>query len=190
MASLLADKWTVLDGVIQRLRFRKVVKFIPRNCILADLGCGSGDFLRYIHPRIALGYGIDTRVEIMDKDVTGKLVFKEGDLNERVPLDDESVDVVTSLAVLEHLYDPKAFAMEIMRILKPGGSCILTSPDPVSQSLLEFLAYKLRIISEKDIRDHKHYFSRQDILVLFGEFGFVNIARFQLGLNQFIIAKK
>ena len=44
MSSSLADKWTLLDRMIQLLRYRQVVRYIPAKSVLADLGCGNGDF--------------------------------------------------------------------------------------------------------------------------------------------------
>ncbi|MEW6676513.1 MAG: methyltransferase domain-containing protein [Pseudomonadota bacterium] len=38
-----------------------------------------------------------------------------------IPLADGSVDAIFSLAVLEHVTDPKRVASEMMRVLKPGG---------------------------------------------------------------------
>jgi SAM-dependent methyltransferase len=111
LSSALADKWTVFDKFLQFWRYRKVVGLIPVNCVLADLGCGRGDFLRYIQSRIAVGYGFDTKIAISDGG--GNLYFKEADLNNSIPLNDKSIDVVTSLAVLEHLHTPAVFVKEI-----------------------------------------------------------------------------
>ncbi len=188
MSSSLARRWTLLDRFIQLWRYHKVVRHIPRNCILADLGCGKGDFLRYVQSQIAFGYGVDTKVT--RNDGGGRLSFKEADLNTSIPLDDGSIDVVTSLAVLEHLRDPALFVKEVFRILKPDGMCILTTPAPLSKPLLEFLAYRLKIISEQDVRDHKHYFGKEELRGMFAAFGAVQISSFQAGLNTLVVAKK
>ena len=119
-----------------------------------------------------------------------RIFFKEADLNQTLPLTDNSVDIVTALAVIEHLNQPNIFVNEIFRILKPGGECILTTPAPTSKALLEFLAYKIHIISEKDIRDHKQYLNRSGIITLFEKFDSVTISYFQFGLNTLIHAKK
>jgi len=188
MSSALADKWTILDRFIQLWRYRKVVGSIPLNCVLADLGCGRGDFLRHVQSRIATGYGIDTA--IAHTDVGGNLHFKEANLNNAIPLNDEIIDVVISLAVIEHLHAPAVFVKEIFRILKPDGMCILTTPSPLSKPLLEFLAYRLKIISARDIKDHKRYFCREDLRELFSDFGTLQISSFQGGLNMLVVAKK
>ncbi len=188
MSSSLATRWTILDRFIQLWRYHKVVGHIPRNCILADFGCGKGNFLRYVQSQIAFGYGVDTKITRSDEG--GKLSFKEADLNAGIPLDDGSIDVATSLALLEHLREPALFVKEVFRILKPNGICILTTPSPLSKPLLEFLAYRLKIISEQDIRDHKHYFGKEELGELFSAFGTVRICSFQGGLNTLVVANK
>jgi SAM-dependent methyltransferase len=45
------------------------------------------------------------------------------------PVEDESIDLVISLAVIEHLRDPAKFLSEIMRCLKPGGLIYLSTPN-------------------------------------------------------------
>lgn len=174
--------------MIQLLRYRQVVRYIPAKSVLADLGCGNGDFLRYMQARLTVGYGVDTKVS--QTASAANLEFREGDLNKRIPLEDESVEIVTSLAVLEHLSEPHAFVKEIARVLRPGGACILTTPAPASKPLLEFLAYRMKIISANDIRDHKRYLGSQDLYALFKGFCDVRIRHFQLGLNTLIVAVK
>lgn len=188
MSSSLADRWRLSDRIIQRLRFRKIAAWIPDGCVLADLGCGDGSLLRYFNRKVVVGYGVDMKV-IRAHGPDG-LIFLSGDLNQHIPLKDESADVVTALAVIEHLVAPETLTAEIYRILKPGGRCILTTPTPHARPLLEFLAYRLKIISENDIRDHKHYFSKAQLLDLFAEFKSMKISYFQSGLNTLIIAFK
>lgn len=45
-----------------------------------------------------------------------------------IPLRDESVDLVVSQAVLEHVPDPFYIARELYRVLKPGGSAVIDVP--------------------------------------------------------------
>ncbi len=188
MTSGLADRWTVYDRLIQYSRYKKVVPFIPRGSVLADCGCGNGDFLRYIRERIFRGYGVDRSVKNLS--LGSNCSFLEGDLNQRIPLANDTVDAVTALALLEHLNCPEVFIKEVCRVLKPGGSCILTTPSPRAKALLEFLAYKAKIISEKDIRDHKKYFDKEDLKHLFSKFSEVSISYFLFGLNTLIVAER
>jgi ubiquinone/menaquinone biosynthesis C-methylase UbiE len=188
LASSLAHKWSFSDSLLQKLRHRKVLKLIPEKCVVADLGCGSGNFLRAIKKKITFGYGIDFIIKYGPS--YDNCSFIEADLNREIPLEDGSVDVVTALAVLEHLTEPNVFAKEILRILKFRGKCILTTPAPRAKGVLELLAFKFKLISEEDIRDHKHYFSRKELEKLFAGFTHLRISSFQFGFNTIIVVGK
>jgi len=69
-------------------------------------------------------------------------------LENHLPFADESFQVVTMLAVLEHIEKEKQILREIHRVLIPGGKLVLTVPSVWSQPILEFLAYKLKIVSK------------------------------------------
>lgn len=49
-----------------------------------------------------------------------------------IPLPDSSVDVIVAYAVIEHVADPRRFAAEVERILKPGGWFCAWTPNKYS----------------------------------------------------------
>jgi SAM-dependent methyltransferase len=51
------------------------------------------------------------------------------DLNGPLPLKDQSMDYVTCIEGVEHLRNPFAFVAEVGRVLKPGGTFIITTPN-------------------------------------------------------------
>lgn len=53
----------------------------------------------------------------------------EGDLNRALPLVDSSVRCVYALSVLEHLLNPCRFLVECRRVLEPGGTLVLLTPN-------------------------------------------------------------
>jgi len=60
-----------------------------------------------------------------------------------LPFADASVDVVTSFETLEHLLDPMHFLVEVNRILKEGGTLVLTTPNAISwRSMLRGAMHK------------------------------------------------
>lgn len=97
------------------------------------------------------------------------------------------------LAVLEHLDHPIETVKEIDRILKPKGKLILTVPGRNSKPVLEFLAYKMKIVNEEEINDHKKYYNYRDIEKLFKETDKLKIQEhkyFQFYMNNFCVVKK
>ena len=57
-------------------------------------------------------------------------------INEKIPREDKSYDVVLCSDVLEHVYDPKNVIKEISRILKDDGVFIITVPQCGGEHML------------------------------------------------------
>lgn len=150
-----------LDPILRWLRLRRVMPHIPVGATLLDVGCGrSAVFLKAIGPRIKQGVGVDFKVEASTVKNIQTLPLK---LFDRLPFADASFDVVTLLAVLEHLENEQQILEEIYRVLKPNGQVVLTVPSVWSQPVLEFLAYRLKVIDAQEIRDHKRYYNRSKL---------------------------
>src|ERR1051325_11740650 len=81
-----------------------------RDCRLLDIGCGwEARLLRELEPHIAFGWGIDFKAPAL---APPKLRTLTSRIDDRLPFDDESFDVITMLAILEHLERPAAMLRE------------------------------------------------------------------------------
>jgi len=185
-------KEALLEPLLRRMRLRQVMPVVSqyRDCVLLDIGCGwEAKLLRSVESLIARGEGIDQNAPEL---CTEKLATRRLRLSDSLPYRDESFDVVTMLAVLEHLYCPKAIVAEICRVLKPGGRMLVTVPSKAARPVLEFLAYRLGLVSEAEIRDHKCYYTKQSLSELICPTGLEIEAHryFQLGMNNLLICRK
>lgn len=93
-----------------------------------DIACGTGfgcSILADAGARLVIG--VDK--EIVARETASESVyFCSGD-GTRIPLHDESVDVITSFETIEHIEDDLAFVTELHRVLKSDGSLILSTPN-------------------------------------------------------------
>ena len=183
-------KEALLEPFLRRQRIARVLPVIRRypQCRLLDVGCGfEARLLRAVEPYVAKAVGVDQRAP----EVSGpKLATVRTRLFVELPFDDGAFDVVTMLAVLEHLDRPEPIVREIRRVLAPGGRLVLTVPHHRAKPVLEFLAYRVGIVSEVEIRDHKRYWGRKELAGLFAEVGLrmETHRHFQVGFNNFAVA--
>jgi len=176
------------------LRKRRIAKVLPilnrmgQQVRLLDVGCGwEARFLKAVEPYIASGVGIDFKAPDLE---TAKLKTISATLNDKLPFEDNSFDVVSLMAVLEHLEKPLDILKEIHRVLKKkDGTLVGTVPSKAAKPVLEFLSYKLGIVNEAEIRDHKQYFNKKDLAEIFAKAGFGKMKHkyFQFGMNNFFV---
>ncbi len=178
-------KW--FDKFLSHYRYSRVFQSIKQSSIAfqsaLDLGCGSGNLVRILNQKGIVTQGIDI--------IAGDNIIAS-DLNKPLPVTSNSTNLVTSLANLEHLNEPLLNLKEIYRVLKKDGVCVLTTPSTAAKPVLEFIAYKLKLIDRAEIDDHKMYFSKKLLSQYFLEAGFkkVQVKYFQCGLNLHAIAIK
>src|SRR5258706_4733042 len=89
-----------------------------------DAGCGEGDFTKKVAKKIGTKH--ITGIEGLGGKAEGLKIIK-GDINEKLPFQKDSFDVVLSHYSLEHLYNPGLFIHETYRILKKGGYTIVAT---------------------------------------------------------------
>lgn len=126
--------------------YRKLKKFELNRCQavydllpskiqrLLDIGCGNGDFIYMAKNKCKECYGIDVsplRINDAKKRFKeqGNLIFMQHDADENLPFPDAFFDVVTCIAVLEHVLNPPRVVQEINRVLKTGGTFIVQVPN-------------------------------------------------------------
>ena len=183
----------ILESILVLIRFLKIKKYIKRNSIVLDLGCGyNAKLLYYLSPQINKGVGYDIQINPTLK--TSNITLANGRVDQRLPLKSNAFDTVIVTALIEHVDRPDIVLNEARRVLKKGGVLILTTPDKKSRLLLEILAFRLNLLSKQELKDHKRYYDKnslQDALIASGFLkNKIEVESFELGFNLFAKAAK
>ncbi len=185
----MSEQWNFVDLKLAEMRLNKIKKYIPKDSIVLDVGCGYHyKLLKQLRDYIKKGYGIDFTVsEKEEKKIT---LFSQDISKDKFPIKDNSVDIVINLAVIKHLISPTTMLSEIYRVLNSSGILLLTTPTPPSKPILEFCCHA-GIFKNKDALDHKIYYSKNMLVEILKKhnFNIIKHSYFQFGLNQFIVAK-
>jgi SAM-dependent methyltransferase len=158
----------LLEPIARWFRFHHGLAELSKDRPLsvADLGCGPK--MRFYHAAKKSGisfsryFGVDPLLdEALLKDLSPEIELVKAPLITSIALPDASVDFCVSFAFMEHIDHPAEILNDSIRIVKPGGKVILTTPSVWSKPVLEFLSFKLKIISPREIEEHKTYFTRE-----------------------------
>jgi 2-polyprenyl-3-methyl-5-hydroxy-6-metoxy-1,4-benzoquinol methylase len=136
---------------------RMVVSLLERRGVsgtLVDAGCGTGDLWRAAAGRFSQCIGLDAvRYPELPEDVT----FRQANLDAAFPVAAGSADASAAVEVIEHLENPRAFVRELVRITRPGGWVVVTTPNQLSAlSLLTLIAKgRFSAFQEADYPAHR-----------------------------------
>ncbi|MFI5693947.1 methyltransferase domain-containing protein [Kribbella sp. NPDC051586] len=97
-----------------------------------DVGSGTGEDVVALHKFGARAIGVEPspglRAEAVRRAAGVDVEYVDGQA-EMLPFDDESVDILRSERVLQHVDDPAAVVKEMARVLRPGGRIALIDTD-------------------------------------------------------------
>jgi 2-polyprenyl-3-methyl-5-hydroxy-6-metoxy-1,4-benzoquinol methylase len=177
-----------LDRFIQRRRFAKAGEFIGHDVRLLDIGSADGALFKWLGPRVRRGVGVDPSPAAASAGPN--CVVLEGSVPDlRL---DEQFDVVTLLAVIEHVprEEQKALALECARVLVPNGRVIVTTPSPAADRVLDALR-AVRLIDGIELDQH-YGLEPDEVPAVFSSAGLslVHRARFELGFNNLFVFEK
>lgn len=98
--------------------------------VLLDVGCGTGNLKPFVSQLCDRYIGIDA-VQYSDFPANTEFVLQNLDQS-LTSLADNMADVVISVETIEHLENPRAFYRELVRLVKPNGYVIVTTPNQLS----------------------------------------------------------
>jgi 2-polyprenyl-3-methyl-5-hydroxy-6-metoxy-1,4-benzoquinol methylase len=111
-------------AAVEEVRF---LRFVPNGTLL-DVGCGSGEWLSVMKELGWNAEGVDFDRDAVNACAGSGLTVHPGSVqDQRFPA--AHFDAVTLNHVIEHVPDPVATLEECMRILKPGGTLVMLTPN-------------------------------------------------------------
>lgn len=111
-----------------------IAKNIVEGKVVLDIASGSGYGTKELATTAKKVYGVDINsqaIKYAKKNYQNKNIeFIEGSAT-KIPIPDNTLDVVISFETIEHIEDYKKFMVEIKRVLKKDGILILSTPNDV-----------------------------------------------------------
>lgn len=155
---------------------------------ILDVACGDGALLGQLsrQARVA-AFGLDLSENMVAAArarhpgctfVTGACV--------PLPFDDGSMDVITVSCAFHHFEEPRAFAAECIRVLKPGGRLYLAEPffSPVVRWLANTVVFPFS--KSGDVR----VYSQKELEALLNGARFRDVEAYRKGTVLFCSARK
>jgi SAM-dependent methyltransferase len=141
--------FTSIDGTIAF--YTRVQALAGADAVVIDIGCGRGSYagdavvfrreLRVFRGKTRRVIGLDASPAGAENPFLDEFRQMEGI---HWPVEDEAASLVVCDNVLEHLLDPEAFFSEAYRVLKPGGSLCIRTPNR-----LNYIALLSRLVPNR-----------------------------------------
>lgn len=159
---------------------------IPPGGVALDVGSGPGSVTATLARAAApdgVALGVDISEPMLARAVRNHAGPHTGFLRadaQRLPLRDETVDAVVSIAVLQLIPDPVAALKEIARVLRPGGRVALMVPTAGRGARIWRMLPNIGA----------HFFGEDEIADILEDHGFVSVRTKYYGTLQWVRARR
>ncbi len=150
-----------------------------------DYGCGSGALASLVSSDHYTGFDTDP---VSIKLARG--LHPQHDFLDAAPAQG-AYDCVVSLAVIEHLPDPKGFLSQLARLANDNGRIVISTPNPVFDFAHD-LGSKIGLFSHDASEEHVSLLNRKELFALASELKLhvVCYKRFLMGANQLLVLQR
>jgi 2-polyprenyl-3-methyl-5-hydroxy-6-metoxy-1,4-benzoquinol methylase len=143
-----------------------------------DMGCGEGRFAAELARVGVCPVGIDVAAEPLRRALERhpELDLRQMPAEGAWPLEDASFDAVWAGEVIEHVADTAGWLSEARRVLRSGGSLLLSTPDHGRLRMLRWALAPRAFEAHFDPRaDHLRFYTRRTLTELLEDFGFQDV---------------
>ena len=142
------------DEAIYRMVARNVERRHGGGGIILDIGCGTGNLWQFVADRFDRYEGVDV---VSYPGFPAAAVFHKAELDsDALPISSDYAHVVTAVETIEHLENPRRFVRELVRVTRPGGWVMFSTPNQLSLLSLVTLVVKRRFNAFQDVHYPTH----------------------------------
>ena len=188
----------LLSPLLERARNRRAAALIRDGESVLDIGCGRASLLLTLYEsgkRSVRYFGVDRLAECVEANQQDhpEHRFCEADLTQDADLDlGEQFDVITMIAVIEHLPNPEAVLQRLRKQLNTDGRLIITTPRRGAEKL-HALGARIGFCSREACEEHVDVFPDQAFFLEKQDSCGLRLdhyERFLLGLNQLAVLSR
>lgn len=143
-----------------------------------DLGCGDGAFAAVLVGAGAVVTGVDVAAEAVRRarERAPEARIEQVAEGAPLPLDEDAVDVVWAGEVLEHVADVVGLLSEVRRVLRWGGTLLVTTPNLARFGVALEALRGAPLEDRLDPRsDHLRFFTARTLAALLRDAGFSDV---------------
>ena len=143
-----------------------------------DVGCGEGQLTAQAARAGFTVVGIDVAEQPLRRarERHAGLDLRLVDVELQWPLADASFDAVWAGETIEHVADTAAWLSQVRRVLRSGGSLLLSTPAHGRLAMLAMALSARRMDEHFDPRaDHLRFYTHRTLAALLADFGFQDI---------------
>lgn len=134
--NIIRQRETFDDNVVslKDIRYKKMNSILNKllKGKVLEIGCSSGEFLASLQKKGWEVKGLEISKKATQEAIKKGIDVTVHDANEKLPIEDDSFDVVISGETIEHLFEDVDFLNECYRVLKKDGILIITTPNLTS----------------------------------------------------------
>jgi len=173
--------------MLHRYHFERMMAAVSpsHNQSVLDAGCGGGAILHELAGAFGRVVGLDLSLEmlsIIERNGDTNRALVRGDMTQ-LPLPDASIDVVVTRGALSHAVAMPQIVGEMHRVLKPGGTLVVSEPS--LDSLLLRIPRAIVTHHSRAFRASHKAYARADFLRVFGDLGMAIVREEHFGYLAF-----
>ncbi len=170
---------------------RDIIKTLPLNRIILDVGCGSGIITGEFSNVIGLDYDPEAITYCRSKYPHNQ--YRKFDIEKDELEYVNYFDVIVFVESVEHFFNPEKILIKLKNALKPNGTLIITTPDynSIFHMLISNIWYPIFARNYKIDNDHITKFNLSLLESTLNKCGFTSKTKnIMYGILLLSIAKK